>query len=316
MGFIYIYDYKDPSVKVFDSQGEFVRTVGRKGNGPGEFQSAIRIALLPDRRLMILDYELRRTSIFSPDGQFIESHQWQNLSFDIFLVTDSFYVREDTIFEPGQTPMTWKSKVHVKAYDFSGRELFSFGEFHARQSGFVNEGGRRFSFTLAFEVCSILAGDSVRGRLYHCLNDNYLIEVFDENGKLFRKIERPYEQLRVTAEDKKKYLDGFGVSETDRALIAKNVEMPALRPVTDRMLVDDSGYLWVKLNEEKEENGKILTAYDIFDEKGFYVHKVWSDIAPGLFRDGKMYSLEVEAETGERVLKRYRVFKTRGLVHY
>lgn len=306
-GFIFICDYKDPSVKVFDSQGQFVRTVGRKGSGPGEFQNAGRIALLPDSRLLVLDWELRRTSLFSADGQFIESHPWQNASYDIFLATDAFYVREDTTIEPGKTPMTWKRKLQVKAYDFAGRELFSFGEFQAHQSGFVNEGGRRFSFSLPFEVRSVLAGDSRNGRLYHCLNDKYLIEVFDEKGRLFRKIDRPYERLQVTEEDKKEYLDGFGVSEGDRVLIAKNAEMPALQPVTDRMLVDDSGSLWVELNEEREDRSRTLTAYDVFDEKGFYACKVWSDVPPGLFRNGKMYRLQAQEETGERVLKRYRI---------
>jgi hypothetical protein len=306
-GFIYICDYKEPSVKVFDSQGDFVRTIGRKGNGPGEFENAGTMAILPDGRLLVLDWELMRVSIFSHDGQFIESHQCRYLSFDIFLATDSSYIREDTTFEPGQTSMSWKSRLHVKAYDLSGRELFSYGEFQAPQSGFVNEEGRRFSFSLPFEVRSILTGDSKNGRLYHCLSDKYLIEVFDEKGRLFRKIDRPYERLRVTDEDKKKYLDGFGDSEIDRALIAKNAVMPAFRPITDRMIVDDSGNLWVKLSEEREDKGQTFIAYDIFDGKGIYVYKVWCDIAPDLFRNGKMYTLEAEKDTGERVLKRYRV---------
>lgn len=36
------------------------------------------------------------------------------------------------------------------------------------------------------------------------------------------------------------------------------------------MIVDDSGYLWVKLSEEKEDKGKTFIAYDIFDGKGFF----------------------------------------------
>jgi hypothetical protein len=306
-GLIYICDYKDPSVKVFDSEGRFVRTIGRKGSGPGEIQNVGRIALAPDGQLLVLDWELRRTSTFRADGSFEGSHQWKNSSFDIFLVRDSFYVRDETLVEPIFASETWKRKLHVKAYDYSGKEVFTFGEFAASQSGFVNEEGRRFSFSLPFEVRSVLAGDSKNGRLYHCLNDKYLIEVFDENGRIFRKIDRPYERLRVTEEDKKRYLSGFQASEKDRALIEKNVEMPTQKPVTERMIVGDSGRLWVALMEERKEDGRTLTAYDVFDEKGFYVSEIWSEVSVGLIRNGKMYRLSVDKDTGDRILKRYRI---------
>jgi len=306
-GLIYICDYKDPSVKVFDSEGRFVRVIGRKGSGPGDIQNVGKIGLVPDGRLLVLDWELRRTSAFRPDGSFEGSHQWKNSSNDIFLAKDSFYVRDETVIEPIFPSQTWKRKLYVKAYDYSGKEIFSFGEFVARQSGFVNEQGRRFSFSLPFGIISVLAGDPKNSRLYHCLNDKYVIEVFDDKGRIFRKIDRPYERLRVTDEDKKRYFSGFGASEKDKALIEKNVEMPAQKSVTERMIVDGEGRLWVELLEERKEDGRTLRAYDVFDERGFYVYKVWSDISVGLIRNGKMYRLSVDKDTGDRVLKRYRI---------
>ena len=59
--------------------------------------------------------------------------------------------------------------------------------------------------------------------------------------------------------------------------------------------------------EERKEDGRTLRAYDVFDERGFYVYKVWSDISVGLIRNGKMYRLSVDKDTGDRVLKRYRI---------
>jgi len=305
-GFIYISDDKDPGIKVFGPEGRPVRTIGSKGNGPGEFQLVTSIAFLPDGRLLALDSELNRVSIFDPDGRFIASHQYAilSMSFKIYLVTDSFYVREVTTTEPGKEPKTWRRHLRVAAFDFSGKEVLSFGDFEAAQSGFVTG---RFSFSLPFPVCSILAGDTRNGRLYHCLNDRYLIQVFDVKGRIIREITRPYKRLRVTPDDWKDYLDGFKTTAENRSAIEKNVTKPDLKPVTPFMIVDDSGRLWVQVHESKKDGERVLTAFDVFDDRGRYDCRVLAAFIPGLFQGGKMYRYETDDETGERYLKRYRV---------
>ncbi len=304
-GYVYICDLQDLQIKVFDPDGLLVRTIGQKGEGPGEFQNIGEIALLPDGRLLVLDWEGNRISLFGKEGEFIDSHKFRNWSYDFYVATNTFYARDENIFGP-------ETQLYVKAYDLSGNELFSYGKFVSHHSLQIDEGGRRFSISpLPFDVYSILAGDQKNARLYHCLNDKYLIEVYDNNGKLFRKIDRPYKRIPVSGKDREDYLDGIrGISESDRALVDKNLEMPSVKNITDSMIVDDLGNLWVETNEQKEEQGKMLTAFDIFNEDGIYGAKVWLDISQvslGLFKNGKMYTRETDEETGYRVYKRYRV---------
>ncbi len=77
--------------------------------------------------------------------------------------------------------------------------------------------------------------------------------------------------------------------------------------MTPYMIVDDSGRLWVKLHESEKDDERLLTAFDVFDDRGRYNCRVVSAFTPGLFRAGKMYRFETDDETGERYLKRYRV---------
>ena len=86
-----------------------------------------------------------------------------------------------------------------------------------------------------------------------------------------------------------------------------SMKMPKLRTVTDRMIVDDMGNLWVETNEEKEIDGQNFTAHDIFNEDGYYEARVWLDMRPGLFWKGKLYRMPRDEETGYRSLKRYRI---------
>ena len=56
-----------------------------------------------------------------------------------------------------------------------------------------------------------------------------------------------------------------------------------------------------------DANGLYAFEESHFDEDGVYVAKVWLDISPGIFKNGKMYTRESDEETGYRVYKRYQV---------
>ena len=71
---VYMLDAQAHHVRVFDSQGAYVKTLGRRGEGPGEFGSAEAIALLPDGRLAVRDSRNQRIEVFGPGiGQ---TEQW------------------------------------------------------------------------------------------------------------------------------------------------------------------------------------------------------------------------------------------------
>jgi len=55
-GNICIFDSQDISIKVFSPDGTFVKSIGRQGEGPGEFQSIGPMKFFPDGRLLVLDW--------------------------------------------------------------------------------------------------------------------------------------------------------------------------------------------------------------------------------------------------------------------
>ncbi|MEX2281391.1 MAG: 6-bladed beta-propeller [Gemmatimonadota bacterium] len=59
---------KAAQVLVFDSNGGFVRRIGRKGQGPGEFGSVTRLWLTNDT-LVVTDTVNVMTTLLSPDGR-------------------------------------------------------------------------------------------------------------------------------------------------------------------------------------------------------------------------------------------------------
>ncbi len=83
--------------------------------------------------------------------------------------------------------------------------------------------------------------------------------------------------------------------------------MPNVKTVTDKMLVDGSGSLWVITHETKESNGHSLTSAAIFDTEGRFVTRVWLQKIPRILRGRKMYRLETDDETGYTSPVRYSV---------
>ncbi len=65
-GTVHVLDLQAQHVRVFDSLGVYVETLGRRGEGPGEFTEAEAIATLPDGRLAVRDPENQRVTVFGP----------------------------------------------------------------------------------------------------------------------------------------------------------------------------------------------------------------------------------------------------------
>ena len=300
-GNIFISDRQESVIKKFDLDGRYLNTIGAKGEGPGEFQNITAISILPGRRLIVLDWRARRTSIFSADGEYESSYKWRNSHFDINLVTESTYTIDERVY--GEETL-----LYVKTYDFAGNELLSFGKFTPASFKSFTQGGNSFSISIPYPPQSTFAGDSTRQLLYHCLNDSYLIEVYDREGKKIRVIDRPYEPPPFTAKDADEYIESFDENpESPFAKMARDVEMPNVKTVTERMLVDEEGRLWVETNEEQERDDRTYIAYDVFNSEGYYEARIWSDIRPGLFANGKMYHLKTNEDTGYRSLKCFRI---------
>jgi hypothetical protein len=299
---IYISDESDTAIKVFDAQGKYLRTIGRKGDGPGEFEMVGDMTILPDGRLLVTDYQARRTSFFSPDGQFLSSFQWKKFFARIYLATSSSCtLSETTVSEQG-------TELWVKTIDFNGEEIGSFGKFTFPEMKRLQLGDGMIATSVPWTPSSVFAGDRKNQWLYHCLNDKYLIEVYGQQGKLIRKIERPYEPVPVTDEDINKIKARFADRpDSPGAKLYAQMEFPKVKPVAERLLVDSEANLWVETNEEKKEGEKSFRAYDIFNPDGFYEARVWSELTPGSFANGKMFRLAEDDQTGMRVLKRYRV---------
>jgi len=87
--YVFALDFSLGFVRVYTLDGEYVRDLGSKGDGPGEFRQPSIIGLSPEgNRVYVHDFGLRRLSVFSDQGNFL----------------DSYFLPHDSVAHPIVTP--------------------------------------------------------------------------------------------------------------------------------------------------------------------------------------------------------------------
>lgn len=71
-GTLYVAQPQEHVVKVYDSTGRYLRSIGREGAGPGEFERPSTLGWRGDT-LWVADAPQTRISLFRPDGTFLRS---------------------------------------------------------------------------------------------------------------------------------------------------------------------------------------------------------------------------------------------------
>ncbi len=73
-GHIYIADARSSSIRVFSSEGEFVKSIGSRGQGPGEFLDVTSMVVDSRDDLIVVDHFNMRITRFSDMGDNVETY--------------------------------------------------------------------------------------------------------------------------------------------------------------------------------------------------------------------------------------------------
>jgi len=166
------YDAAADAILVFNESGRFQREIGRRGSGPGEFQSIRWIRAAGDE-LHVFDARLRRHTVLSKDFRVVRSAQYPGQPLgDVLVVSDSLVILNALI------PTPEKAGFLLHALGPDGTVRASFGEDAA--------GHRR---DMEFPARRLLAA-AARGGFWSAQRTRYTIERWSPSGQRLETLSR------------------------------------------------------------------------------------------------------------------------------
>ncbi len=283
-GAVYACDYAANNIKKFSADGEFLRIIGKEGQGPGEFGSPLRIDVVRDR-LIIWDSMNMRITLLSLKGEYIKSVKWDRMQqgwpYGIKSLPDGKIGVEGRIsVRRGKSrPDEWI--IHLFSYDLDRLREVSRRDVWARKNIMNPELQRQQSIPLPFSPM-IHWEMSPNGKVIIGYSDKYEIEIHDPLKGKISTFSREYEPVEVTKKDREQYFAGMtystsvGGSVTQKQgapdYVVKNTDFPRYKPAFDDILCDSEGNIWVHtFHKDREEQGRL---FDAFDEKGRFLNRV------------------------------------------
>ncbi len=289
------YENTDGMIFQFDRRGNFVRSFGRKGQGPGELQGRnyVSLYLTANRNdnIIVSDFG-NKLVVFDKNGKMIEERKIDSRTVCSMPLANGNFLSYISVLDGrsefiNQNPLTlFDSRFEtIKELDkqmvpnpIIGKRLK--GSYHILS--WSVSGGKIFT------------GFQERG---------YEIQVFDFDGNLVRKIKKAFKPVPIPEEYKTSFMEQFSAPIFDD--IRNKIYFPDSMPPFHSFFSDDMGRLFVMTYEEGENPGKFM--YDIFNPDGVFVGrkslKIMHDES-GIYvkmKNGRLYCLN-EKESGYKEL--------------
>ena len=91
-GNIYVVDSNNFRIQEFNKNGKFVQTIGRKGEGPGEFTYPIQITVdIYSGQIIAIDHKVGQIEIFNKNGKYVNSFHPPHHINEIFQADNESY---------------------------------------------------------------------------------------------------------------------------------------------------------------------------------------------------------------------------------
>jgi len=283
-GTIYLLDAQLHQVLIFNSQGEFVRTIGREGEGPGEFRRPSDLFLTQDGQVAVMQRMPGKIITMTPEGEPVGVYpvpetedggvqmfaSGQLAGDNLVLTAQQFNRREDG----------FDVVASVFGVDGEGKKTATY-----IQMKDTNDFANMVVDEKKSVMSVLLWRAAMDGRVFISNNfDSYSLKIMNADGTLDRVIEREYEP-RLRSEEEKERL---GM----RAMMRRGGRAQQLETRTsdnDRSIVRifprDDGSLWVLSSKGAYDVPEgVIATFDVYDHEGRFTHQVTIN-GEGSYRD-------------------------------
>ncbi len=305
LGNYFVADVGNNRVQKFDKNGKYLQTIGRSGQGPGEFNSPNSIFIDDNGTLYVLQQQGVRLSLFDRKGDFLKDITFRSQLYSCVRTRNGLFY--------GVTSDFASEASHDKVILFNVR-----GEQVKKLADFKNQyylsmvGKRLIGAYQSFRPvlwCVGVTGDIVA----FGFSGEYRIHVVNASGDHVRIIEKTGEPAPITEEEKDLVIENeIGIARRKGMTYAKSEVkkayiFPSKRPFFQGIMSDDQGRIYVLKSLDYHKNKR--PAYDLFDNMGRYIFRIIipEPVLTQFIKNGCLYSIGIDKETGAIKAKKFRI---------
>jgi hypothetical protein len=276
-GNIFILDISDNNIKKFNPSGKFLKVIGRKGQGPGEFNMPSDLVLARDC-LAVLDMGNQRLSTLTLDGEPIKSGGLS--SFAAMPRKIKALPNGDLIVETEKSHYEDFNKPQDCALEIVSPDLRSKKVIYSHQANRYKYIRFQQAVTNAIQPFSpdVYWDASPDGKIVIGFSDRYEISIYDAEGLRLTTLTHSYDPAKVTENDKKSFFDATTLISPDGTMqgppdiIVKNTKFPRIKPAFNDIMTDSDGNIWVhSYGKDTEKEDK---HFDVFDSQGKFINRI------------------------------------------
>lgn len=313
-GNFYVTDWRRKRILKYDPAGHYLLTIGREGQGPGEFQNLSPARFDRNGHIYVTDIVSRRICFFDDSGNYLRQIAIPEGFEDLYINAQGHFVSSRTV--PLESEFGPSFKI---THAFFDDKFNMISEFFAQEKHAQPPAGRDATSMAKFMAWILSSEMAFQPRPNYRLGkndlvffgypDKYSIDVYSPAGRKIKTIQRDYEPSRVIEKDKDYFVSHVAAdylrrysSEQERKEIIKFIEYPKFKPAYHSFTLMENGWLFVVV--EIAPGGENL--FDLFDDNGRYIGNFRTDFPADIwyfFKNGKAYA--VAEKDSYKFVKRY-----------
>jgi hypothetical protein len=290
-GNLYLLDRQLNEVKVFTRDGAYVRTIGREGEGPGEFRRPGTMFFLPNGELAVVQSFPGKLVALTPDGAPGSDFPLQSAEEGGFRALMDARFRGGSLvflggnFKMGEGKVTRSTALAHVGLD--GQEVARFFE----ESTTNNVGNMIIREKEGFRIPWDVLPD---GRIIASRTFDYEFSIWNPDGSVDRMVTREYKSLQRNKEEMaeaEKRLAGGIVIRGRGGRVKPTIEVENRERDIEDLVVTEGGHIWVLSSRgSKKAPEGVCAVYDVYDAEGHFLQEVSLKIDADLEEDRLIFS--------------------------
>jgi hypothetical protein len=310
-GNIYVLDRGNHRLQVFDKDGKYLRTIGKKGQGPGEFNAPRGLQLDDETgNIFVADYRSMTIIIFEKEGKYIDKdiHHAEFLN-DFYLDSDGCIWGKFSL--PGINVM-YRS---IKKLNLTGKAEKTFAEFPSHIQSIEISKTREGNTT---SLLGAMVNSGYEDDLFISKVDNhtfiyghskkYELVAVDKAGNILFMIRKDESPIKITKNERDRIKNRIkeGIMMQGYYVPEISIKFPNYKAHFYSIITDDKSRIYVRKNPVSRESNT-NHEYDVFNREGLYLYNLHLNHYPYVIRNGYIYTRFTDEETGLEQIKRLRI---------